>query len=70
MDSLFAAARHSLSFILRSFRNQTIEARRRPAAFEGSEGRRGFIERVLWRGFAETVDLKEGFLGEETRERL
>lgn len=48
-----------------------MEARRRPAALEGSEGRRGFNERGAWRGVAETVDFKSGFVGERdaTRER-
>lgn len=52
-----------------------MEARRRAAPFEGSEGRRGLRERGLWRGFEEMVDLKNGFGGErevvevEERER-
>lgn len=49
-----------------------MEARRRAAALEGSEGRRGFKERGLWRGLEETVDLKNGFEEgmEEAKERV
>lgn len=36
-----------------------MEDRRIAAPFEGSEGRRGFKERGLWRGLEEMVDLKE-----------
>lgn len=51
-----------------------MEERRAAAPPEGSEGRRGFRGRVLWRGLAEKVDLKRGLAGErgaarERRER-
>lgn len=72
MDSLFAEFKHSLSWTRRSLRNQTMEHRRRPAEFEGSDDRRGARGRGAWRGEAEIMDLKE-FLGglreEEERER-
>ena len=72
MYSSLAELRDSLSWTRRSFRNQTMEARRIPAALEGSEGRRGLRGRGDWRGFDDTVDLKDGFAGErkeEERER-
>ena len=41
-----------------------MEALRSPAAFEGSEGRRGFKVRDSCRGFEKMVDLKNGFVGD------
>lgn len=69
MDSLLAELRHSLSWTRRSLRNQTIDARRRAAALEGSEGRRGLRKRGLWRGLAEKLDLRKGFEGEREEDR-
>lgn len=42
-----------------------MEDRRMPAGLVGSEGRRGFRERGVWRGFEEIVDLWEGLGGGE-----
>lgn len=72
MDSSLAELRHSLSLTRKSLRNQTMEARRIPAALEGSAGRRGPRDRVFCKGLAEMVDLKESLGGEiveEERER-
>ena len=72
MDSLLAELRHSLSWTRRSFRNQTMQDRRIPAALEGSEERRGPRNRGLWRGEEEMgVDLKNdlGWFRDEERER-